>query len=63
MATNMYQFAFLEMRKKDKVMFIDLLGEEQLTSVLKTMLPTLYEPLIEMYAHADIPGSKDGEEN
>lgn len=45
----------LEMRKKDKQEFIEFLGDEELMKAVKSLMPVLYKPLIEIYSNADIP--------
>eukprot|EP01114_Cavostelium_apophysatum_P009151 TRINITY_DN22229_c0_g1_i1.p1 TRINITY_DN22229_c0_g1~~TRINITY_DN22229_c0_g1_i1.p1 ORF type:complete len:597 (-),score=163.64 TRINITY_DN22229_c0_g1_i1:72-1862(-) len=51
---NIYQFATLEMRRKDKEQFIDMLGDETFSELVKSILPVFYEPLVEIYAHANM---------
>ena len=46
--------AILEMRRKDKNKFVELFGDEKLISLVKDFLPFIYEPLHEIYKHADM---------
>jgi hypothetical protein len=43
----------LRMRKKDKETFIEIFGQEEMIQLMKEVLPVIYEPLIDVYAHAD----------
>lgn len=45
----------LEMRRKDKLEFISLFGDEHVIGLLKQFLPVIYEPLYTIYSVADTP--------
>jgi len=48
-------FTAIEMRRKDKNEFINWMGDEQTISLLKELMPVFYEPLVEIYSHANMP--------
>lgn len=46
--------ALSEMRKLDKLAFIEFFGDEQLISLMKEFMPFIYEPLYDIYRYADV---------
>eukprot|EP01116_Phalansterium_solitarium_P008016 TRINITY_DN2118_c0_g1_i1.p1 TRINITY_DN2118_c0_g1~~TRINITY_DN2118_c0_g1_i1.p1 ORF type:complete len:625 (-),score=163.57 TRINITY_DN2118_c0_g1_i1:554-2428(-) len=42
----------LEMRLKDKTKFVEIVGDEQLVSLMKSGIPILCEPFVEIYEHS-----------
>eukprot|EP01118_Nematostelium_gracile_P006319 TRINITY_DN202_c0_g2_i1.p1 TRINITY_DN202_c0_g2~~TRINITY_DN202_c0_g2_i1.p1 ORF type:complete len:697 (+),score=162.74 TRINITY_DN202_c0_g2_i1:1-2091(+) len=56
MISKIFDHAQAQMRLKDKISFIDLMGEETLNNSIKDIFPLIYQPLVEIYSVADMPG-------
>eukprot|EP01119_Soliformovum_irregulare_P013134 TRINITY_DN3469_c0_g1_i1.p1 TRINITY_DN3469_c0_g1~~TRINITY_DN3469_c0_g1_i1.p1 ORF type:complete len:590 (-),score=160.06 TRINITY_DN3469_c0_g1_i1:4-1773(-) len=50
-----YQLIALERRRKDKSIFIELLGEPELVEIIKELFPMFCAPLGDIYAKAEFP--------
>jgi hypothetical protein len=47
-----FEYYFVRMRLKDKESFVESLGDSEMIEMVKTIVPSLYQPLVAVYSKA-----------